>query len=159
DASTFPSQLVWLAITFVLLYLALAKVALPRIAEVLDSRQRRISTDLEKAARLKGEAAQVLAGYEKALAEARTRAQAQIKAATDEVAADAARREAATAQRLAEQTKAAEARIGAAKQAALGNLRVIAAEVAGTAVERLIGGGVDRGQIDAAVAQAVKERG
>lgn len=158
DIATFPSQLVWLAISFVVLYLALARVALPRIAEVLENRQNRISGDLERAGRMKDEAAKVLADYEKALADARARAQAQIKAAADELAAVAARREGEAAARLAEQVKAAEGRIAAAKQTALGGLRAVAIEVAAAAVERLAGGG-NSGQIEAAVDQAMRERG
>jgi F-type H+-transporting ATPase subunit b len=159
DAATFPSQLVWLAITFVLLYLALTRVALPRIAEVLESRHNRIAADLERAGRMKDEAVQVLADYEKALTEARAHAQGQLKAAADEMAAVAAQREAEAAGRLAAQTKAAETRIAAAKEAALGNLRTLAVEVAGAAVERLIGSRAAGGQIEAAVGQAIKERG
>jgi F-type H+-transporting ATPase subunit b len=162
DIATFPSQLVWLAISFVLLYLALARVALPRIAEVLENRQSRISNDLERAGRMRDEAAQVLADYEKALADARARAQAQLKAAADEMAALAAKREGEAAAKLAEQVKAAEGRIAAAKQAALGGLRAVAVEVAKAAVERLAGAGASGssgGQVEAAVDQALRERG
>ncbi|MSP89723.1 MAG: F0F1 ATP synthase subunit B' [Alphaproteobacteria bacterium] len=158
DIAWFPSQLIWLAISFALLYLALARVALPRIAEVLESRQSRISNDLERAGRMKDEATQVLADYEKALADARARAQAQLKAAVDEMAAVAAKREGEAAAKFAEQVKAAEGRIAAAKQAALGGLRAVAVAVAAAAVERLAGGSAG-GQIEAAVDRAMRERG
>ncbi|MBM3597082.1 MAG: F0F1 ATP synthase subunit B' [Alphaproteobacteria bacterium] len=158
DPTWVASQLVWLAIAFGVLYLALTRIALPRIAEVLENRHTRISADLEKAGQLKDEAAQVLAAYEKTLAEARGRAQALIRTTSDEMAAAAAGREADTARRLADQTKAAEARIAEAKQAALANLRTVAVDVASAAVERLIGTGVASGQIDAAVGAAIKDR-
>ena len=46
---TYTPQLVWLAITFVLLYLVMWRVLLPRIGEVLDERQNRIQHDLDEA--------------------------------------------------------------------------------------------------------------
>src|SRR5690606_21466156 len=42
DSSTFPSQLLWLAITFGLFYLFLKKVVLPRIGGILEVRRDRI---------------------------------------------------------------------------------------------------------------------
>ena len=56
DISTYPPQLVWLLITFVALYLVVWKVALPRIVDVRESRQRRIEDDLGKAETLRTEA-------------------------------------------------------------------------------------------------------
>jgi len=37
DLSTFPSQIFWLAVFFVVLYLLMAKLAIPRIERVIDS--------------------------------------------------------------------------------------------------------------------------
>ena len=56
DPATFPSQLLWLAITFGLFYLFLKKVVMPRVGGIIDVRNDRITQDLDQAARLKGEA-------------------------------------------------------------------------------------------------------
>ena len=94
DVSAFPTQIFWLIISFALLYWIMSKMAVPRIAEVLEERQERITDDLETAERLKSEAEKVQADYEKALAEARSEAQGHIKAANDEAAAEQAKAEA-----------------------------------------------------------------
>ena len=49
----FPSQILWLALTFVLLYVLMSRVALPRIGAILADRQRRIAGDLAAAQRFK----------------------------------------------------------------------------------------------------------
>jgi F-type H+-transporting ATPase subunit b len=151
DATTFPSQLIWLAITFVLLYLVLSRVALPRIASVLEERQKRIGGDLEKAEELKAEAEQVLAEHEAAMAETRASAQDLIRAAKEEMATESARRSDELAARISATAAEAEGRIDAARKAALANIRDIAVEVAQDAAKRLIDSDIDRGEAEAAV--------
>ncbi|MGA6930670.1 MAG: F0F1 ATP synthase subunit B', partial [Pseudolabrys sp.] len=75
DSHTFASQLVWLVITFVLLYVVLAKVALPRVGGIIAERQKRIDDDLAQANSFKTQSDSAIAAYEKALADARNRAQ------------------------------------------------------------------------------------
>ena len=101
----FPPQLVWLAITFVILYVLMAKVALPKIGSVVEARQARITADLDRATKLKDEAQGVLAAYEKALADARANAQATIKAAAERMAKEAEAREGELAKKLAAVTE------------------------------------------------------
>src|SRR5262249_62194054 len=65
----------WLAIAFILLYVVMAKVALPRVAGIMAARRESVERDLGAAAQLKTDAEAALQAYEKTLAEARTRAQ------------------------------------------------------------------------------------
>jgi len=51
DLSTFPSQIFWLAVFFVVLYLLMAKLAIPKIERVIDERRNRVENDLDKAGR------------------------------------------------------------------------------------------------------------
>src|SRR6478735_8549339 len=71
DASTFGSQILWFAITFVVLYVLMSRVAIPQIGSILDKRRARIDGDLKEAERLKGETDKAVAAYEQALADAR----------------------------------------------------------------------------------------
>ena len=73
DASTFPSQLLWLAITFGIFYLVMSKVIVPRIGSILETRHDRIAQDLDEASRLKAEADNAISTYEKELADARAK--------------------------------------------------------------------------------------
>src|SRR5262245_5016818 len=119
DVSYFAPQLVWLAITFVVLLLLMWRLALPKVGEVVVMREERVQGNLKKAEQLKGEAETTLAGYNKALAEARTTAQAENNRAAQAIAAETAKREEAFGKRLADQGGAAEKRITAAKGEAL----------------------------------------
>src|SRR4051812_20325654 len=74
NPATFPSQILWLAITFGLFYLFLQRVALPRIGGILEVRHDRIARDLEQAGRLKQDADAAVAAYEQELADARAKA-------------------------------------------------------------------------------------
>jgi F-type H+-transporting ATPase subunit b len=158
DLSTFPSQIFWLAVFFVVLYLLMAKLAMPKIERVIDERRRRIDTDLDKAGQMKTEAEAVIAAYEKALADARHQAQLTMKETGDKLAALAAKRQHQAGAVIAERTAVAEKRIATAKSAALADLRGVAVDVARAAAAKLIGGTVDEGRAGAAVDAVLKGR-
>lgn len=155
ETATFLPQLVWLAISFVVLYLLMAKVALPRVAGVLDERKKRLDHDLEEAARLKRETEKAIAEYEQALAAARGKAQAIAGDVRARMAAEAAAARTKAEADIAAQTKAAEARILAAKQQALGALKSVAAEAAAEVVARIGGAAPAADAVEAAVAKAM----
>lgn len=155
DVATYPSQLFWLVVSFVALYLLLSKVALPRVSEVLESRQERIDNDLTKARQLRDEAATVQNAYEASLADSRAKAQGVVGAANAEIAARLAVSEEEAARKSADALQAAEARIAEASAAALENIREVAADVAGQAVIKLIGVEVAAPAVTAAVDHAM----
>jgi F-type H+-transporting ATPase subunit b len=158
DTKNFAPQLIWLAISFVILYLLMARVALPRVVEVLEDRQRRIDENLKKAEVLKADAEAVAEAYQKAIAEARATAQAAVREVRETAAAEAARRQAELGEKLTQRIKAAEERIAEARDRAVGDLKAMAMEVAGAAVEKLLGERPDAASLQAAVEKAGKER-
>ena len=159
DPSTFSTQIFWLVVTFITLYFILWKVVLPKISDVLETRQDKIEDDIDRAAKLKAEAEEVLAAYHKALDDARSEAQAQVKATADEMTAEAARRHGEFGAALAKQMGDAEGRIGKARDEALASIREIAAGTATAAVGRLTGVEVSEADAQAAVAEALEGRG
>jgi F-type H+-transporting ATPase subunit b len=157
DSQTFPSQLLWLTLTFVALYLLMARVALPRVDSILVRRRQHIEGDLAEALRLKGESDAAVAGYEKAMADARTRAQALVNDARQRQAAEAEAARKALEATLNARVAEAESGIARTKTAAMVNVRGIAIEAAAAIVERLIGiAPASRDAVAAAVAEALK---
>ena len=111
NPETFPTQLFWGAVAFIALYLLMSRVALPRVAAVIDERGERIGEDLDKAAQLNAEAETAHAQYEKALADARTDAVAMLREMEDGLAKANAEAQAAVAAEISAQGEAAESRI------------------------------------------------
>ena len=156
QSQTFASQLVWLAIAFVLLYVRMARLALPRVGSIIESRQKHIADDFAEAARLKDESDAAVAAYEKALADARGRAQAIANETRERQAAEAEARRKALESELNAKLAEAEKTIAATRQAAMGNVRAIAEDAARAIVERLIGEAPGEKAVAAAVADVLK---
>jgi F-type H+-transporting ATPase subunit b len=156
ESNTFASQLVSLLIAFVALYLIVSRIALPRVGSVLDARQGAIEGDLAEAQKLKDASDGALKAYESELAAARSRAQA-IGAETREKLNAASEAERKTLEeRLAVKLAEAEKTIASTRQAAMSNVRGIAAEAAAAIVQRLTGVPPDGGAVNSAVDASLK---
>ncbi|EJW09642.1 ATP synthase B' chain [Rhodovulum sp. PH10] len=156
DAQTFPSQLIWLAICFALLYLMVSKAVLPRVSGILAARRAKIDSDLADAARLKGDADAAVASYEKALAAARERAHAIATETREKLTAESEAHRKAVEAELADKLHAAEAQIAAGKTKAMANVRGIAVDAASAIVARLADKAPTAGAVDAAVDKALQ---
>jgi F-type H+-transporting ATPase subunit b len=152
----FPSQLVWLAVSFVLLYVLMSRIALPRIGAILAARSRVVSDDLAAAERLKEQSNAAQAAYEKALADARARAQATANATREQQARETEALHKRLEAELHDRIAVAEQSIAKSRSAAMGNVRAIAADAAAAIVERLIGQRPRESEIAAALGDAGK---
>jgi F-type H+-transporting ATPase subunit b len=154
DTTHFPSQLLWLVITFGALYLLMSKIALPRVQGILDHRQGKISGDLDRATALQKQAEDAGKAYEKTLADAKAKAQAMAQDAHAKLAADAETKRKALETDLNAKIAAAEAQIVDTKIRAMTNVDAIARETATAIVQHLTGQTPDAGAIAGAVAAA-----
>jgi F-type H+-transporting ATPase subunit b len=156
QGETFVSQLVWLAIAFVVLYALVAKVALPRVGGIFAARRERVDSDVGEARRLREESDAALAAYEKALADAHSRGQSIASETHTRLVAEGEARRKALEAELNAKLAEAEKQIAATKQAAMTNVRAIAADAAAAIVERLIGSAPPERAVAAAVDDALK---
>lgn len=139
NVNDFAPQLIWLAVIFVLLYLLMSKVVLPKVGGVIEERGQRISKDLGEAQRLKTETEKALATYEQAMTEARAKAQKIAQENRDALNAEINKERAAIEARINTQAVEAERRIAEAKARAMGSVSDIAGETARSIVSQLIG--------------------
>ncbi len=156
DPSSFPSQLFWLFVSFVVLYWVVARFAIPRISNILEQRERVVQDDLDRAETLKAEAEKALADYEAAMATARDQARTLMHKVSEEAKAEAEARNKEIGEELTAQIAEAEGRIAKARDDAMAGLASIAAEAAQDAAARLAGLSVDSKDAEAAVDTAMK---
>ncbi|MEE8352727.1 MAG: F0F1 ATP synthase subunit B' [Rhodospirillales bacterium] len=154
DFTSYLPQVFWLVVTFAALYLIMWKVAVPGIADVLESRQKRIADNLDKAAEAKKEAEETLAAYEKTMSEARSESQAMIAEAAQQMSKEAAERESKLADDLNGRIATSEANIDKAIQDAMVSVQAVATEVAAAAVERLTGEAASESDLAKAIENA-----
>lgn len=159
DFGDFAPQLVWLALTFIAMYLLMARVALPRIATVLEERRDRIANDLAQADQLRRETDQAIAAYEKALADAKAKANAIAQETRDKLNDELERERKQLEQRITEKLEKAEAEIAKTKAEALSHVEEIARETTAALVEQLIGEQVKADRLEKAVAEAASKHG
>lgn len=152
DATTFPSQIFWLVIFFALLYLLMSKLALPKMAAVLEKRHKTIESDLAKASALKNETETAIQSYEKALADARAKAQAIAAETRAKMNAEMEAERTALEQKIGAKTAEAEAKIAAAKASAMKDVGEVAAETAAEIVSELTGATVSKAEAAKAIA-------
>jgi F-type H+-transporting ATPase subunit b len=156
DKETFASQLFWLVVFFVALYVIVSKLAIPRIGGIVEARRGRVEGDIAEANRLKEQSEAALRAYEKSLADARGRAQQLAGEARDKLNAEAEVTRKRLEGELNSKLADAEKTIGATKSAAMANVRGIAVDTASAIVQRLIGTTPAGGAVEAAVADALK---
>jgi len=155
ESKNFPSQLVWLALSFVVLYVLLSKVVLPRVASILEARKRRIETDLAEAARAKSDSDAALSpARARALIETAS-AQALAAKTHQELAAQSEARRKELEAGLNAKLADAEKKIEATKANAMKNVSGIAADAAASIVERLTGSAPDKAAVERAVSASI----
>jgi F-type H+-transporting ATPase subunit b len=166
DIETYASQIFWLIVTFIVLYFLVAKIAMPRIAEVLEGRQERIEDDLDKAETLKKEAYLVRVEYEKALSSAREEAHEATRRAQEEIAKHGAEVEALANQKVVNMLKDAEDRIEAARNEVSSDKEIVAdtleqnvaRDIIGDTVKKMVGIDVSPDDVNEAISLTLKGR-
>jgi F-type H+-transporting ATPase subunit b len=139
ETETYAGQILWLTISFLVLYTLLSKLVLPRLGGIIENRRETIARDLDDASAMKTRAEEAGVAYEKALAEAKNRAQSLAQETRSKLAAEADARRKVLEADLAKRLGEAEATISAKKADAMSHVRAIAADTAATIVERLTG--------------------
>lgn len=157
EDGTYTNQVAWLLLTFVLLYIVVSRMVVPRVTSVLEEREEKIAGDLDAAERLRAEAEGVREAYEASIANARAKAQQTLADAKDAARADLAKAQAELDAKLLADADAAEKRIADAKTEALAGIEAIATDVAAEVIGKLGGADVSADAIGKAVATAAKE--
>lgn len=139
DISTFPSQLFWLAATFAVLYFIFSKKSLPEISSVLENRREHIQSDLETAESLRTQAEQAQDTYESGLNNARKESSKTLHDAQDSIRIKAEKQTELFREKTEKEILLLEKRLTDAKDRAMEDMSMIAAEVASEAAMKIVG--------------------
>ncbi len=156
DVATFQSQLFWLALSFILLYVLLSKLILPKLGGIIEERKNKIASDLDEAARMKAEADETLVEMDKQLAAARADARAKAEATRSEIDKAIATTSEAKSAELDKTLADAEVRISKMKAEAMANVSDIAATTT-AAILSQFGASADDSAIKASVQKSIDE--
>jgi len=151
DFTSFPTQIFWLVVTIVVLFQLMNKIALPRIASVLEERADAIADDLDRAEEFKQKAAEAEAAYQQALAEARAKAQAIAAEARAEIQKDVDAAMARADAEISARTAESEKRIREIRDSAKAAVAEVANDTAGAIVEAVLPDVMDAAAVEAAV--------
>jgi F-type H+-transporting ATPase subunit b len=143
NIDTYPSQIFWLLVTFVILYTAFSKSVLPAIGSVVHGRENMIKGNLDAAQNLRDQAQAIQAAYEKDLESAKAKAVQAIQDVENAAKEKANGQIDAFRQKSEGEIKSAEDRVLAVKAMALGEMSHVAAEVASIAAEKITGVNTD----------------
>jgi F-type H+-transporting ATPase subunit b len=129
----------WVAVAFVMFVALLVYVGAHRkAAEALDHRSARIKAELDEARRLRNEAQNLLAEYQRRQREAEHEAEAIVTEARADAERVAAEARVKTEEFIARRTKLAETKIGQAEAQAVADVRAAAADAAVAAAEAIL---------------------
>jgi F-type H+-transporting ATPase subunit b len=151
DTSTYPSQIFWLLISFLILYLLMSRIFLPRIGGVIEERRQRIADDFDKASEFKRQAEDAEASYRQSLADAKARAATIAQDTREQIDEEIKAMQAETDAKLEAEITAAEARIEETSARAQLAVREAARETTRAVVSTLIDEQPSDDAIDAAL--------
>ena len=119
DFSIFPSQFFWLTISFFCLLFIMSKFIIPKTAEMIELRRKKIDGELEQASQLKEQVAEGIKKYEEALKDAQKKARITLQKTRDELGETVNRKQSDLVARLNVEIEQGEQKIIAAKQKAM----------------------------------------
>jgi len=139
DASLFPHQLFWFAVSFIALYFVMSRMALPAIAGVIAARAKTVKTDLDAAAAASSAADETRKAADASAEAGRVKARAVVDAARAEAQAELAAEQAKAEKRLNDRAVVAEQRIAETRKKALAEVAPMANDLAKDIVARVTG--------------------
>jgi F-type H+-transporting ATPase subunit b len=154
-ARNFLPQVFWLAIVFAFLYFVIVRATLPRLGKVMQDREDTVLGDLDSAQAAKAEADSVSEAYETTVRKAQEEARAMIASSRSAAQKGVEARLHEVDAGIAAKADVAQAALEAARSKAADEIQAIAADAAGSIVERLTGVRPADDKVDAAAKAAL----
>lgn len=147
----FFSQLFWLLVVFAVIFFGIGRGMLPKIQGTVESREKKIADDLERAQAARAGAEETEAAWRARMDAARAEAARLAQEAKQESARDTEARVKAAADKINLKVESAENKIRDSVASARAEIESVAAEATRELVQRLAGIQVDQDEAAAAV--------
>jgi len=145
------SQILWLTITFGILYFFLSKLILPKISSNLETRKSEILENIDAADKQRKESEKKIKEYEKILQESKNEAKQYFNQAREKIIKDINKKKEALDKELEEELMKVEIEIKDFKNKSPDKINKIAIEASSDLIRRLIGVEVNNSNISAIV--------
>ncbi len=148
DPTWFPSQIFWLLVMYVVLYVVFARKTLPALSGVIDNRNNLIESEMEEAERLTTEATTVQEDYEGNLATARQKATETTLDVEQAIRDKATQVQNDFRARAEKDMNKLEKTLTKAKEETMGELETIVADLTSKSVKKLAGVNIKSSEVE-----------
>ena len=153
------SQIVWLILTFGILYIVLSKLILPKISDNLESRKSQILENIETAETQREESEKKLKEFEKIILESKLEAKNYFNEARQKILDDINKKRIALEKDIDEEINAAEQEVNNLKTTSSEKIKNIAVETSSELIKQLIGEEANSSSISAIVEEQSRKSG
>ena len=151
------SQIVWLVLTFGILYIVLSKLILPKISDNLESRKSQILENIETAETQREESEKKLKEFEKIILESKLEAKNYFNGARQKILDDINSKRIALEKDIDEEISAAEQEVNNLKTSSAEKIKNIAVETSSELIKKLIGEEANKSSISAIVEEQARK--
>tara|TARA_B100000700_G_scaffold290524_1_gene348646 strand:+ start:25 stop:615 length:591 start_codon:yes stop_codon:yes gene_type:complete len=151
------SQIVWLVLTFGILYIVLSKLILPKISDNLESRKSQILENIEMAESQREESEKKLKEFEKIILESKLEAKNHFNEVRQKILDDISNKRTAIEKDIDKEISAAEEEINNLKIDSIEKIKNIAVETSSELIKQLIGEEVNNSSVSAIVEEQTKK--
>ena len=157
DPEYWASQIFWLIIVFLSIYLLIAKIFIPKIKGSIDMRQDKIRKDLEEAKIFKENAEKKMISYKKLIETANTDARKVISESRQKLNEDLRVKKEEVQKKIDQEIMSAEKEIQKFKAEVTGKVNIISEEIVSGLIKDIFGEDLNKSSIKATVSQLTKE--
>ena len=152
------AQVFWLVLIFSILYIAISKVFLPRIINVIENRKLKIVSDIDEAQKLKENAENKLKEYNQIIENSKKEAQKLIRDNKKQLDIELEKKRQKFTQEIERELLDAEQEIKALKKSSLLNINKIATEITSELLKKIIGVNSNMSSVSAIVEDISKKK-
>ena len=151
DPKYWVSQIVWLVLTFGILYIILSKLILPKISDNLETRKSQILENIESAEKQRKESENKIKEFEKIILDSKMEAKDYFKKSRQKVLKDINKKRISLEKDIDDEINAVEEEVIQLKRTSNEKITKIAVETSSDIIKQLIGEEVNNSSISAMV--------